>query len=183
MRADIIERLRKIQRLANGGEGGEAGNAAELLARIARDNGIDLARLDEPGVSKHVARVGTEAWRHTLFCQIVWRRRDDCKIFRDYDPPLRGRQRSRRSNACSLVCSDDFFIEVVVAFEILSHAYERKLKALLPAFLIANDLLNDRNYSPAEQLTSAQRQLSADASALSCVIERTPILRQIEDSQ
>jgi len=182
---DIMARLRKLKALADLGVGGEADNAAALLDRIARENGIDLARIDDIVESERVVRVGTDEWKQRLFCHIVWRRYRDKEMFATYDPPNLSRfvgGKRRPFNAVRFWCADDFFVEVVAAFEILRRDYERQLRAFFRAFLTANDLLlQPRADEPERELSAADRRRILDAERLALGIERSELRKQITD--
>ncbi|MBR3087314.1 MAG: hypothetical protein IKH04_13035 [Kiritimatiellae bacterium] len=175
-RDDILARLRKIKSLADHGEGGEAANAAALLDTIAAEHGIDLDAIDAALVSDHVFKTGVDGWRQKLFCQIVWCRDRKMELY-----SCRSDRRTRGHDAIKLRCADDFFVEVVAAFEVLSRDYDRQRKALFRAFLAANDLLLEASADdePRKPLSDAERCLLEDAARLSLGIEKTMLRKQL----
>jgi len=175
-RDDILARLRKIKSLADRGEGGEAVNAAALLDTIAAEHGIDLDAIDAAPVSDHVFKTGVDGWRQELFCQIVWCRDRKMKLY-----SCRSDRRHKGHDAIELRCANDFFVEVVAAFEVLSRDYDRQRKALFRAFLAANDLLLPAtdDDAPSKPLSDAERRMLEDAARLSLGIEKSALHKQL----
>lgn len=178
-RDDVLARLRKIKSLADCGEGGEADNAAALLDKIAAAHGIDLDAIDAALVSDHVFKTGVDGWRQKLFCQIVWCRDRKMELY-----SCRSDRRPRGHDAIKLRCADDFFVEVVAAFEVLSRDYDRQRKALFRAFLAANDLLVPAtdDDEPRKPLSDAERRLQEDAWRLSLGIRKSALHKQLAEA-
>jgi hypothetical protein len=90
-------------------------------------------------------------------------------------------RRPRGHDAIKLRCADDFFVEVVAAFEVLSRDYDRQRKALFRAFLAANDLLlpASDDDAPSKPLSDAEERLVEDAARLSLGIRKSALHKQL----
>ena len=173
---ELINRLKKLKALAEGGVGGEAENADALLARIAKANGIDIDRIDEEKKIEFRIKL-SYTWQKKLIWQLIGLVNNDIKMWNDFK--FRRNKPTPIPRIYVLECTQAEWIEILSKFTVLERDYKRQLDAFYRAFLIRNDLLLPAS-DDAPEPTEEELRKWRDARRLSTGMERSQLHQQIE---
>lgn len=182
----IIEKIKKLQKLAESGVDGEKENAARRVQEIMEKYSITDADIEEEKEETFTYFIeGSYCWE--LLRQIAFLERRDFRIIyipehrldRIVKAGLKLIAKGKKHNV-AMMCTPAEFIEITSKYEILHRGFKEQEKAFFYAFLDANNLLAPRdkcekNPEPTEQ----EKEMYHRAAILSLGVDKVDIFPQI----
>lgn len=184
---EIKDRLMKMKALANAGVGGERANAEKMLAEIAARYGISLEDLDSEEIEKNEVKI-TQRWQWRLLAQLAaimrQEKRKHSEVLRDKELEF---WREVYGKYCKvtkyyLYATKCDWLELTAKFEVLKADYKRQQKNFYLAFLMANDLLTDRDDDTPEP-TREEKKSYEEAAFMSLGIKKSNTNKQLENKE
>ena len=178
----IIERIRKLQELADRGEYGERINAREMIDELMEKYHISPDQLNEEECCSYVFKAKT-GWQRRLMHQLVALMGEDrVKLRFDIVPKVytvKGKKKYGHGVAESIVCTPLDWVDLATRYEILKRDYARQLDTFYVAFLKRNELMLP--FDPnAPQLTQKEIEEDERSSLMAWGVERSVLNKQIE---
>lgn len=188
-REEILNRLMKLKALADRGVGGERKNAERLLAEIAAEHGIDLARLDDEEL-KTFAITLSDKFSRKLLCQLCALKRKELErdgaLVSNSDDRLTMWSTYKKNRYVVKSCTDAEWVEISTKLEILARAFKKQLEEFYSAFLFANRLMveedEDDEEAQQKELSLAEKQKIRRIAQMSMGIEKTNFVPMIGQS-
>ncbi|MDR0915895.1 MAG: DUF2786 domain-containing protein [Oscillospiraceae bacterium] len=131
-KAELLEKLRKIQALAERGELGEKENATTLLARLMREHGISEHEIDSDSVDLVWFGYSTK-FEERLLSQTIYMVMGEVPEFKV--DTLRG-----KSKKSGVKCTFAQRLEIEVAYNVYRAAFKEDLEILFRAFVSKNNI-------------------------------------------
>lgn len=182
---EIIEKLKKLRRLADDGVDGEKDNARRRVEELMAKYGItedDLADEKENIYTYYID--GIFCW--DLMKQIACVMNNDFKIMylplvklpRDVRATIKHYADGKKHNVV-MTCTATMFIELTSKYEVLFNGLKKQADAFFYAFLDANDLLLRRSKNTPEP-TEEEMEMYKRASRMSLGIDKVNVFKQLE---
>lgn len=181
---EIINKIRKIQALAQFGTGGEKDAAEQLLAQLMEKYNISLADLNEEEKEIVYFYKFHGHYGYDLFKQVC--AVNGCLKFAKIDNSTNATkkikdatkyQRPRGANVV-LVCTPVKFIEISTAYEIYQKSFDEHVESLMYAFLSQNDLFVG-NADPNKVLTEEEKRMLERASIMKLGVDKAQVNKQL----
>lgn len=182
---EIIEKLKKLRRLADKGIDGEKDNAQRRVEELMAKYGItesDLADENENVYTYYIE--GIFCW--DLLKQIAFITNPDFKIMylpiakltRDIRRTIKYIADGKKYNVVMTYTATDF-VELTSKYEVLWSSLKKQADAFFFAFLDANKLLAKRSGNAPEP-TEEEMEMYKRASLLSLGVEKVNLYKQLE---
>lgn len=181
---EIINKIRKIQALAQSGTDGEKNTAEQLLAQLMEKYNISLTDLNEEEKTQVYFYTFHGQYGYDLFKQIC--AVNGCLKFCRIDNGTKNSkkikdatkyQRPRGANVV-LVCTPVKFIEISTAYEIYQKSFDEHVESLMYAFLSQNDLFVG-NADPNKVLTEEEKRMLERASIMKLGVDKAQVNKQL----
>lgn len=147
-RERLLEKIRKVQALANRGADGEKQSAAALLDRLMTQYGIDEAEIAEERLEKCFFRYKTP-YERKLLVQVIYTVTG--KILFKCVGSYSGRARKQ----VGIDCTAAERLEIEFSYEFYKAALEEEMERFYSAFLMKNDIFPPAS-KKAEEIPAAE---------------------------
>lgn len=176
----ILDRIRKLQELADRCEYGERINARKMIDELMEKYHISPDALDEERRERYQFTYSREWQRKLMFqlCALMGWDRVDVQ-FEAMHIAVRGRKKYRWVVDRYIVCTPLDWIDLVSRYEILKRDYARQLDTFYLAFRKRNKRLLPFDPSAPEP-TAKEREEDERASYMAHGIERSILNKQLE---
>lgn len=185
---EIIEKLKKLQRLADSGVDGERCNAKQRIEEIMRKYGIkdsDLADEEEKVYVYHIE--GIFCW--DLLKQIAGVMTKEFKIMylpnvhlpRDIRASIKHFAAGKKHNVV-MTCTAAQYVELTSKYEIIHRGLKQQADSFFYAFLKENDLLVESDGNAPEP-TEEEIEMYERARRMSLGVDRVQVYKQLEGSK
>lgn len=180
---DIIEKIKKVKRLAEKGVDGEKESAQKRVEEMMQRYGITEADLDEEKEELFAYYVeSTWGWR--LLNQIIGKNFPDIhamympnhKIPTEHRRLFKEIAKGKKHNVMCC-CTAALFVEVTTFYEIMHRSFQEQAEIFFYAFLYENDLLVEGdNHEPSEEELKKAKQ----AGLMAMGIEKAEVHKALE---
>ena len=150
-RERLLEKIRKVQALANRGADGEKKSAAALLDKLMKRYGIDEAEIAEERLEKCFFRYKTP-YERKLLVQVIY------TVTGKIPFKCVGSYSGRARKQVGIDCTAAERLEIEFSYEFYKAALEEEMERFYSAFLMKNDI-----FPPASK---SRRRKSAEAKHL-----------------
>ena len=144
-RERLLEKIRKVQALANRGADGEKQSAAALLDRLMTQYGIDEAEIAEERLEKCFFRYKTP-YERKLLVQVIY------TVTGKIPFKCVGSYSGRARKQVGIDCTAAERLEIEFSYEFYKAALEEEMERFYSAFLMKNDI-----FPPASKKAEAKR--------------------------
>jgi len=187
----IIERLKLLNKMREGGEDGERANAAALMEEIMRKHGISEEDLEVEKEELLWYNV-PDSLHFKLFLQMMSLVSGENGVRIAYlpDQPQKRQKFIRKELKCMVPKGEEYNIVAIVKKSVFAEScarylmykddFEKKSDRFFYAYLHANSLLLVRDSGEPEEIDEEQKEELLKSIMMSRQIERANVLRQLE---
>ena len=147
-RERLLEKIRKVQALANRGADGEKQSAAALLDRLMTQYGIDEAEIAEERLEKCFFRYKTP-YERKLLVQVIY------TVTGKIPFKCVGSYSGRARKQVGIDCTAAERLEIEFSYEFYKAALEEEMERFYSAFLMKNDIFPPAS-KKAEEIPAAE---------------------------
>lgn len=147
-RERLLEKIRKVQALANRGADGEKQSAAALLDRLMTQYGIDEAEIAEEHLEKCFFRYKTP-YERKLLVQVIY------TVTGKIPFKCVGSDSGRARKQVGIDCTAAERLEIEFSYEFYKAALEEEMERFYSAFLMKNDIFPPAS-KKAEEIPAAE---------------------------
>lgn len=154
-RERLLEKIRKVQALANRGADGEKKSAAALLDKLMKQYGIDEAEIAEERLEKCFFRYKTP-YERKLLVQVIY------TVTGKIPFKCVGSYSGRARKQVGIDCTAAERLEIEFSYEFYKAALEEEMERFYSAFLMKNDIFPPDS-KKAEEIPAAEISFTARA--------------------
>ena len=147
-RERLLEKIRKVQALANRGADGEKQSAAALLDKLMKQYGIDEAEIAEERLEKCFFRYKTP-YERKLLVQVIY------TVTGKIPFKCVGSYSGRARKQVGIDCTAAERLEIEFSYEFYKAALEEEMERFYSAFLMKNDIFPPAS-KKAEEIPAAE---------------------------
>lgn len=136
-RERLLEKIRRVQALAERGVDGEKESATTVLERLMKQYGIDEAEISEERREKAWFRYKTELERKLLI-QVIY------TVTGKVGFGCVGAYTGRKRKEVGIECTAAERLEIEISFEFYNAAMQKELERFYSAFLIKNNIFPEK---------------------------------------
>lgn len=152
-RERLLEKIRKVQALANRGADGEKKSAAALLDKLMKQYGIDEAEIAEERLEKCFFRYKTP-YERKLLVQVIY------TVTGKIPFKCVGSYSGRARKQVGIDCTAAERLEIEFSYEFYKAALEEEMERFCSAFLMKNDIFPPASKKaeeiPAEEISRSE---------------------------
>ena len=187
----IIERLKLLNRMKEGGEAGERANAAAIMEEIMRKHGINEADLESDGEAMFWVQVESPLHKK-LFLQILGLVSGERRMRVRFLPELpEDAEKQMRMDLRHVIPEEDRynmvgwaktsdFAETIAKYNMYKDDFNKNLNQFYYAYLYKNDLLAEPEEGESENMDREKMDSVLNSIRMAYGIKRANVLRQLE---